>query len=766
MNVGENKMPKSDDNFSIEEILAEVSVDNKNEPYLEADTYVDVDSILNDIMRDETAKRITREMQFYVQNPIQRSKRYKPSPVNKPDEASVNTKATDDKVSDFRSNILNKIKAEQDTIKGQSDINTDYKPDFEFKTDISDTVKVDKKHDSEVSQLQKPEEEFHIDIEDVRNQNENKTNENFYEDFNEEIADEFELDTDCADLENDVIDGMLKKMRKRSNRGFVVTAFIAFLSILLEAVNSLPQFTPNLIDFRVSPLIYSSANLILLVLAVICSFKLFCDGLFSLFRFRANKYSLTSIAAIGCIIQNIVIILSSSDSVYNSNVHLYSVIAITGLAFCSYGYKTTVGNITANFKVVSGKYNKYGALIVREDYATAYTKGLVSEMPVLVYNKKSDKINNFWGRAFSRDMTDSVSTYLSPLVFIISVLVGAAVGYSMNDFNIGLTVFAAVTCISAPFSYIVSAAQTLKVASKKLMRLGSTIVGTCGVDDYSYTNSAVIYADTLFPEDTIALHGIKTFGSTRIDEAILSAASVACAGKSILTDLFMQIISRDREMLKPVENLQYEDGLGLIAWVEKKRVLIGKRDLMLNYGIDAPSKDYEDKLKSKTNDVIYLSVGGELAAAFIVEFIADSSVAYALRMLENRDISLVVNVSDPVITTDKLEKLFGVQKEMFKILPARLKEEFSSVTMPVKEINSSVISNGTFCSFAVSICEAKKLKSSFMLQIIIQLASVLAGFSLIAVFAFMRDFSQLTTSMLLIYQLIWAGFCILVAKIK
>lgn len=71
------------------------------------------------------------------------------------------------------------------------------------------------------------------------------------------------------------------------------------------------------------------------------------------------------------------------------------------------------------------------------------------------------------------------------------------------------------------------------------------------------------------------------------------------------------------ELLKPVDDLVYEDGMGLSAWVDGKRVLIGSRELMLNHEIQSPDRDYELKFR-RTAEVLYILQFGELTAMFIV----------------------------------------------------------------------------------------------------------------------------------------------------
>ena len=112
------------------------------------------------------------------------------------------------------------------------------------------------------------------------------------------------------------------------------------------------------------------------------------------------------------------------------------------------------------------------------------------------------------------------------------------------------------------------------------------VSGYRAIEELSDINAVVVSASDLFPKGSVMLHGIKTFGQRRIDEAILDAASVVCSCETTLADIFLQVIEGKQDILKPVDSVVYEDGMGLSAWVDSKRVLIGNRELMLNHGVE------------------------------------------------------------------------------------------------------------------------------------------------------------------------------------
>ena len=78
----------------------------------------------------------------------------------------------------------------------------------------------------------------------------------------------------------------------------------------------------------------------------------------------------------------------------------------------------------------------------------------------------------------------------------------------------------------------------LEKAAKKYVRNHGVMLGYQSVEDYYDINSVMIDASTLFPEGTINLCSIKLFSGTKIDEALIEAASLASHGNSILKDLF------------------------------------------------------------------------------------------------------------------------------------------------------------------------------------------------------------------------------------
>lgn len=163
------------------------------------------------------------------------------------------------------------------------------------------------------------------------------------------------------------------------------------------------------------------------------------------------------------------------------------------------------------------------------------------------------------------------------------------------------------------------------------------MLGYQSVEDYYDINSVMIDASTLFPEGTINLCSIKLFSGTKIDEALIEAASLASHGNSILKDLFNDVISGKQKMLSHVENFVYEDSMGLCGWINNRRILLGNRELMNSHNIEGiPTKTKENEFTEGNRDALYLSVSGNLAAMFIIEVTASPAVKKCMKQLEKK----------------------------------------------------------------------------------------------------------------------------------
>ena len=158
-----------------------------------------------------------------------------------------------------------------------------------------------------------------------------------------------------------------------------------------------------------------------------------------------------------------------------------------------------------------------------------------------------------------------------------------------------------------------------------------------------------------------------------------------------------------------MENIVYEDGMGLSAWVNKKRVLIGNRALMQHYGVDTPSKDFEAKYCRDHRDILYLANSGELSAMFVLGYSINEEAAEMLRNLIDQNITIAVSVNDPNVTAEKICRLYEFPMEDIRIVPAQTQEALVMYCQPRERARAEAAHIGAAPSMVHAVCGADLL---------------------------------------------------------
>lgn len=128
-----------------------------------------------------------------------------------------------------------------------------------------------------------------------------------------------------------------------------------------------------------------------------------------------------------------------------------------------------------------------------------------------------------------------------------------------SDLYASVTLFSGAAALGFGLLYPVMCELTLYDSRPIFENYESTIPDWTTIEDAADVNCILMNATELFPEGSVVLHGIKTFQGTRIDTAIVDAASVICKADSVLRDVFLYIINGRTELLKPVDTVRYED---------------------------------------------------------------------------------------------------------------------------------------------------------------------------------------------------------------
>lgn len=573
--------------------------------------------------------------------------------------------------------------------------------------------------------------------------------------------DDFEEFDDAAAVAGDIdqIKGTLMIRLLIVGVCLVLSAYVS----LSNDLGVFPMF--DLINKRIEVNTYLFVNAIIGVLAAFSAYPVITTGFSKLVSFKADCDSLTALAMIMGIV-NCVLMFAKSGLVASSIVHIYLTTAVMSLFFNTMGKLLIVTRTKRSFGFVSGSGDKYAILKVEdEETAESFTRGSLRDFPSLAAMKKTEMLQDFLKISYAPDSTDSFCRVFTPIIIAAAVIVGIFAGImASREFDktvapyVGISAFTGCIAICSAVSLMLAVTLPMDKASKKSAEYQGAILGYDAVEEFADTNSVVVDASTLFPQGCVTLNAIKVFSDTRIDEAIVEAASLTNQSGSVLKNMFYDIIAGKTELLNPVESFIFEDSMGLCGWINNKRVLLGSRELMINHSIEeVPSAAKEQEYTRGGKSAVYLSISGELSAMFIVELSPSLEVKEALSRLCSQNVYTVIRTVDSLITINLISELYGVSSEYLKLLTFRLYEKYEETTAYEQKIKSFAACSGKFAALSSIICSCKKMRGTISVGIAIEAVSILLGIMICFALVLLKAFGDLSVTMTCAYNLCFAA---------
>lgn len=577
---------------------------------------------------------------------------------------------------------------------------------------------------------------------------------------------------DVEDVGRDIYE-----LKSTINVRVCILAMTAFLSIFITVANQFGLPLINILE-KSNTKAYIAVHLILGIISLASSLPVISKGLKKVFTLSADTDSMTAVTALSCIIALITTFLKPEMASQN-NIHIYMPVGIMALLINAIGKLLIIRRAARNFRFVSKNFDRTGVVYVTdEERAERLTRGTLGDFPILASTRKTDFLTDFLRYTYSSDMADTYCRKAVPFCLIASIIVSCFLTFftkgtlaTLESAAFGFSIFSmlicATSCVAMPFVVNIPLENT----AAKVFPDKGIMLGYQSVDDFYDTNSILVNADSLFPDGNVKLAGIKVFSNTKIDEALLEAASLTYHAGSIMRMLFRDVTEGREEYLYQIENYSYEESMGICGWINNKRLLFGNRELMTSHNIEGiPTKTKEAEITSANQEALYLSISGNLAAMFIVDISADRNVKkWAKRLCKNK-VCMILKSVDPCISLKKISSLFGIPEEMVRILPKRLHDDFDEESKKAVRLSASMATTGKFASFAQLIIGTKVVHSSSIIGLIFQTVSIILGFGLgmlmILSKAFETNYVYMSATSLIVYNLACSVLTYIAVSIK
>lgn len=512
---------------------------------------------------------------------------------------------------------------------------------------------------------------------------------------------------------------------------------------------------------------YTILSLVLLLVAIGFCAKTILNGLKALFEFRANSDSAAAVACVAVFVQTLCTLFAPA-ALSMGKIHLYAGIAAGILFLNTVGKLTMLRRIHSNFRFVSSREQKY-AVRVFDDYNTSLKMAgsSVISQPAIAYQQKAGFLKRFLQISYEPDPAETSSQVLAPVGLISSLLLCVVALVITKNASLAITALAASCCVCVAVMNMLAVNLPVSRLSHRLRRRGAMVSGYEGIKRMSAVNAVLVDSTELFPRGTVVLNGVKPFKQEGLEEAVLAAGTLVQQLGGPLCGVFEQVFSEHEGELPEVEKAAFEAGNGVVGTVDGKEVLIGSRTLLTAHGVEAPEQNVESQYTTGSRQILYVAMGGELYAMFILTYNADRKKKAELQNIEMNGVSLILRSADPNLTPQFISRLFGIDATAVNVIGAGQDGPADHLVNDTADrVDAYAATKGRVESMMslVSTCIDEKKNISFIVAM--QNAAVVIGFVLVAFLTFVAGVEQISAFALVIYELFWVLATVLVPKFR
>lgn len=319
--------------------------------------------------------------------------------------------------------------------------------------------------------------------------------------------------------------------------------------------------------------------------------------------------------------------------------------------------------------------------------------------------------------------------------------------------------FAAVLLTSLQSCMLITSSLPTFIFSDRASRRKCAFIGNNVCEDFSNI-SVVSFKDTeVFSPKDIKVTNIRTYGTTRIDNVIVTMAKIFGTIGGPLSSVFKNSIA-GIEMTD--DNMKMIDVApdGLWVKIDGANYYVGTSSYMAVNNFDT-SADMADETFSRSNGgILYLASSERVLAKFYISYRINPSFEQILRTLFDQGICARIKTLDPCISNDFIRACLRRPESLFSVVKAPYAEDIEKV----EEVSdSSMVSSSGENSLIRSFLLVDKMRK--VININNKLKFLALGLSLaLSAFALLAGSVILPGVVMMLIQIFWLVPVFITAK--
>ena len=384
-------------------------------------------------------------------------------------------------------------------------------------------------------------------------------------------------------------------------------------------------------------------------------------------------------------------------------------------------------------------------------YQTFRTVSLDDDPPYLVTEtqrgacKQKGSLPGFYTTAMRNNLTVRWQSAFMPVILVGSIVFAGLSSLGQGRGGDFLLNWSAILGAGATFALPLCWGLPWSRLAKHLQKVGCAVAGWSGAEIISGRKSMVLTDTDLFPPGTISLNGVKVFGE-ELAKVTSYAATLSRAANCGLERLFDGLLRSEGGRYETADDFSFYEEGGYSATIHGETVLLGTASFMRKMEVRLPGG-----INLRTG--IFLAVDRQLVAVFAVKYHAAENVAFALRMMRRSRVTPILAARDPNITPELLKRKFG----------RRVKVEYPDLSDRValseaemdRGMPRALLFREGLLPYAETVVGSRRLCKAVRRAAGLSLFGSIAGTLLAFYLVFQGAYALLTPLSLLVFLLLW-----------
>ena len=502
--------------------------------------------------------------------------------------------------------------------------------------------------------------------------------------------------------------------------------------------------------------VFSAVNLVFLLLTAVLMFPELKNGVVSALKIRPRADSVLLLLLAGAAVQNIASFFTKLRLETDFRMFTPAAILLCIPYLCAKLFY--YDNARHCFKSVAAKSDKtYLRKVTDADLIRRLLRDDNADKSNVVYAGKTRFIGSFLRRSARAAYDVSPGRRTVFFTVSLSVIAGLLAWILKGSFLYCTAAFELCLAAAFPVCGLIASGWMIAAENKKLSLKSSFILRYQDAHDFSAVDNIAVDADELVSG---TLSDCLTADGVRERQARFVAAAVAAKAGGIAASTFAADIEAFRDKLPEAETVVYEDKLGLSAWVNGCKVLLGNRQLLEHHNVEAPGEEPIASILSTGELPLFLAMEGHFTAVFAVRYAPREQIAAGLSALVKRGANLLVTTTDPNVSETFTEHLLGLSTDCVRLIGSAAAQQFAGAKSARSDTeDAGVVFADSFQSLCRCAAAAIRLERT---QKLAQTLCAIGSWVMLAIGMLLTAtgvFAKMSVAIPLLLQILWIAAC-------